>query len=207
MEQFCKGDLVRVRGLTNHTQYNGREAVISATKTLKPDKCVITLLDDCQKEGKQLLIKGQCLELVEPVRELQKRHAQRLHAVEEKSSDRNLSTPLDDGDVVEIRCFPMEWGGAQQRLYEMKWKQRVASMDPIWFQLSSNDVYKYLILKLAELIRRKKSIGQAAWTFAGKQVKDLRYGCVWSHGGREQETPLPENVCDPVSGCDVWGRC
>ena len=64
----------------------------------------------------------------------------------------------------------------------------------------------YLILKLAQLIRRGNRIGQAAWSFQPRQVRDLHYGYVWGHGGHEQETELPTSgsVADIMAAGSQW---
>ena len=57
------------------------------------------------------------------------------------------------------------------------------------------DVWMYLILKLAELLRINNKVGPVAWSFH-EQVKDLHYSYVWAHGGREQRQALSANVME-----------
>ena len=62
-----------------------------------------------------------------------------------------------------------------------------------------------MILKLAQLIRNGKRIGQAAWSFQPRQVRDLHYGYVWGHGGHEQETELHYgSVADIMAAGSQW---
>ena len=116
------------------------------------------------------------------------------------------SLPLALPETVQ-RCKKMVWGKTEQEasqarmIYEKHWQQTVAAMDPRWFVSSKNNVYLYLIKKIANLIRNGKTI-QLGWHFEPRQVKDLHYGCVWGFGGKEQEAPLGANVYD--SGSQWW---
>ena len=94
----------------------------------------------------------------------------------------------------------------QQAVLEREWVLRVAANDPWVLQSVRNDVWYYLILKLAQLIRRGKRIGQAAWSFQPRQVRDLHYGYVWSHGGKEQATEFPTSgsVADIMAAGSEW---
>ena len=100
--------------------------------------------------------------------------------------------------LIKMQCLhripsikPMVWGSTENRAaFEQGWVQRIDEMDSAWFQRANRDVWMYLILKLASLLRRGNRIGQAAWSFQPRQVRDLRYGYVWGHGGHEQEEEL-----------------
>ena len=101
---------------------------------------------------------------------------------------------------------PMVWESAESRAaFEQGWVQRIDAKDPVWLQRGKRDVWIYLILKLAELLRRGKKIGQAAWSFKPRQVKDLHYGYVWGHGAKEQEEELPSSTAGiMVAGSQWW---
>ena len=101
----------------------------------------------------------------------------------------------------------MVWESAESRAaFEQGWVQRVDANDPVWLQRGKRDVWIYLILKLAKLIRGGNRI-KLAWEFQPRQVKDLHYGYVWSHGGKEQATEFPTSgsVADIMAaGSDWW---
>jgi hypothetical protein len=99
--------------------------------------------------------------------------------------------PQPQAQVINWRK-PMVWRSDSIRAaFEAQWMGRVAEMDPAWLARAHGNVYLYLILKLQALIRRGNRIGEVAWEMAGCRVRDLRCGCVWGHGGHEQELPLP----------------
>ena len=100
---------------------------------------------------------------------------------------------------------PMVWESAESRAaFEQGWVQLVHANDPVWLQRGKRDVWIYLILKLAELLRRGKKIGQAAWSFKPRQVKDLHYGYVWGHGAKEQEEELPSTTAGIMAAGSQW---
>ena len=101
---------------------------------------------------------------------------------------------------------PMVWESAESRAaFEQGWVQRIDAMDPAWLQRGNRDVWIYLILKLAKLIRGGNRIGQLAWEFQPRQVKDLHYGYVWSHGGHEQQEELPSgSTADIMAAGSQW---
>ena len=100
----------------------------------------------------------------------------------------------------------MIWGCAQIREdFEQDWVQRIAANDAVRFRHADCDVWLYLIQQLAAVIQRGNRIGQAAWSFRSRKVRDFHYGYVWGHGGHEQEEELPSgSAADIMAAGSQW---
>ena len=117
------------------------------------------------------------------------------------------SQELHDDRVSQVPPIrPMVWGFAETRAaFEEEWVQRIGLHDPWGLQCGKRDIWLYLLMKLAELIRRGNHIGPAAWLFQARQVGHLRYGYVWGHGGHEQEDELPSgSAADIMAAGSQW---
>ena len=218
MVQIRVGDEVVVAGLINQTRYNGCQGVVTKLVYSEPeDKCEIRLAIDPEgprplkeKEEKRIILKMRC---VRPVAGLQlQRRASGAPGPEPRE-------PCPEPPLRQPRAFTalappppsagqssteylnhspirtMLWGSADQKAFEQVWVQRIAVQDCAWLERAKRDVWMYLILKLAELLRINNKVGTVAWSFH-KQVKHLHYGYVWAHGGREQRQPLSANVME-----------
>ena len=185
MDLIAIGDVATVRGLQNNTQYNGRVGVVS--KFIEGDlgtKCLITLratttaqVADSAQE-KQLILMLRYLHVeVSYTTQIHQRLAQ-----------------------------PMTWGSDQARIaFESEWMKRIDQEDLSAFRSCKREIYLYLVAQLGQRLRTTPRIGQAGWRFHGKRVKDVHYGCLWGHGGKEQEAPLDEsNVNDGRLGGSSW---
>ena len=185
MALIAIGDVATVRGLQNNTQYNGRVGVVS--KFIEGDfgtKCLITLratttaqVPDSAQE-KQLILMLRYLHVeVSYTTQTHQRLAQ-----------------------------PMTWGSDQARIaFESEWMKRIDQEDLSAFRSCKREIYLYLVAQLGQRLRTTSRIGQAGWRFHGKRVKDVHYGCLWGHGGKEQEAPLDEsNVHDAELGGSSW---
>ena len=95
----------------------------------------------------------------------------------------------------------MDWGSSDPKALEQKWVRGIQSMDSAWLRRAKMNLWLYVLLKLAHVLRHTRSIGQAGWSFH-RRVQDLHYGYVWGHGGKEQEDPLPLNVM--AGGFQWW---
>ena len=96
---------------------------------------------------------------------------------------RNLLTPQPIESMV-------WWDSSSQAAFLQIWVQRIQENDPVGLQLGNGDVWLYIILKLAERINRGNGIGEEAKCFKPRQVRDLHFGYVWGHGGKEQYQEL-----------------
>ena len=211
MAQIKVGDLVLVQGLMNQTHYNGRQGVVTKLISSYPEnKCEATVFSQGPLEGKQLILKMRCVHLLREPQALGDRsprtgiymERQELCTRRQELCLRPHGDHLFQGPSIR----PMVWGSPETRgAFEEDWKRSCQANDPWWFQYAARDIYLYLILKLAKFIRSKSSIGQAAWSFQPRRVGDLHYGCVWGHGGREQENELPSgSAADIMRAGSAW---
>ena len=176
MAHIYVGDMVMVRGLTNKQTYNGRLGLVKQLISSVPEnKCQIQLSYCGALEDKHLILKTRCLSLVAP--------GHRYYP--ESVPCQSMVWGLAAAKAAKV------WCPADHQVDQRPWVHRVAAQDSWELTLSKMDVWYYCIRKLAQLIRRGNHIGQAARSFQPRQVRDLHYGYVWSHGGKEQATEFP----------------
>ena len=192
MAHIYVGDMVMVRGLTNKQTYNGRLGLVKQLISSVPEnKCQIQLSYCGALEDKHLILKTRCLSLVAP--------GHRYYP--ESVPCQSMVWGLAAAKAAKV------WCPADHQVDQRPWVHRVAAQDSWELTLSKMDVWYYCIRKLAQLIRRGNHIGQAARSFQPRQVRDLHYGYVWSHGGKEQATEFPTSgsVADIMAaGSDWW---
>ena len=207
MAQGNVGDRVRVHGLARCAQYNGHYGVVQEIiGSFAENKCKVKLVD--VTEEKYLILKLHCLHFVPPPPDSDSDNSDCVDVTGLGPGEFRPARPImDSTPSAAVLARPkLCWGSAENRIdYYDNWKGRVACMDPSWLHRGKDDVYLYLILKLAHLMRSGNKIGPATWMFRDRQVNAIHYGCVWGHGGKEQEEPLPIKDTEiQMAGSQWW---
>ena len=92
--------------------------------------------------------------------------------------------------------LPIDWGPggtACLNSFVKQWQQRIMHEDPLCFTQVQQDIFQYLAVKATQVIKVKRSIGQAGYAFAG--ADNVYKGLIWSAGSKDQETPFLAPQC------------
>ena len=182
MKSFEVEDAVTVHSLVNRTEFNGCQGLITDVKLLT-GRVVVQLLD-----GKHIAVST-----ANVTHSIHNSKATLRSVLQGAASDLLVaqSSRCLGAAETNIGLRQMRWTSSAQSLqFQQHWVQQIGAMDGKGLEQAKGDVYAYLILKLAHVLRHTKKIGQAGYGFVGQPVEKIRRGCVWSQGGHEQETEL-----------------
>ena len=109
-----------------------------------------------------------------------------------------------------LDIMPMAWGAnrsvVEPAFYE-KWSDTIAKNDrKFWsehaFNGGQSDVYRYIELRVQQVVQNKRAIGEAGWSFKGADMDSVIHCLLWSNGSKDQETPLTTPRSD-----ESWWPC
>ena len=179
-DHFEVNDVVTVHSLVRRPEYNGCQGIVVQAGL---DRAIIRLLDQTMHEVEYANLRHGIYNM--PPQESRFCGLARVPQVPPLPLN-NLPPP-----IVE-----MEWRSlTHQEQFLANWQRRIrANGDGMWLdRRAQGDVHRYLIIRLSHRMSRYRHNGQAAWAFQGTPLHLIRCGCIFSQGGREQDTPRMPN--------------